>query len=58
MIKMLSYDLTRIVVIHFWDEHLLRWYDCVLTFKNGSITEFRNIAAKKDYFYSLSTIFQ
>ena len=55
---MLSYDLTRIVVIHFWDEHPLKWYDCVLTFKNGSITEFRNIAAKKDYFYSLSTIFQ
>lgn len=31
--------LTRIVVTHSLDENLLKRYDCVLTLKNGSITE-------------------
>lgn len=55
---MLSHDLTRIVVIHSWDETLLKWYDCILTFKKGSFTELGNFVAKKGYFYSLSIVFQ
>ena len=53
-----SHDLTRIVVICAWDENLLKWYDCVLTFKKGSITGLGNFVAKKGNFYSLSTVFQ
>ena len=54
-------DLTRIVVTHSLDENLLKRYDCVLTLKNGSITEsgsFDELMAKKGYFYSLFTVSQ
>ena len=54
-------DLTRIVVTHSLDENLLKRYDCLLTLKNGSITEsgsFDELMAKKDYFYSLFTVSQ
>ena len=53
--------LTRIVVTHALDENLLKQYDCVLTLKNGSITEsgsFDELMAKKGYFYSLFTVSQ
>ena len=53
--------LTRIVVTHALDENLLKRYDCVLTLKNGSITEsgsFDELMAKKGYFYSLYTVSQ
>ena len=53
--------LTRIVVTHSLDENLLKQYDSILTFKNGSITEsgsFRELMEKKGYFYSLYTISQ
>ena len=53
--------LTRIVVTHSLDENLLKQYDCVLTLKNGSITEsgsFRELMEKKGYFYSLFTVSQ
>ena len=54
-------DLTRIVVTHSLDENLLKRYDCVLTLKNGSITEsgsFDELMEKKGYFYSLFTVSQ
>ena len=54
-------DLTRIVVTHSLDENLLKRYDCVLTLKNGRITEsgsFDELMAKKGYFYSLFTVSQ
>ena len=54
-------DLTRIVVTHSLDENLLKRYDCVLTLKNGSITEagiFDELMDKKGYFYSLFTVSQ
>ena len=54
-------NLTRIVVTHALDENLLKRYDCVLTLKNGSITEsgsFDELMAKKGYFYSLFTVSQ
>ena len=54
-------DLTRIVVTHALDENLLKRYDCVLTLKNGSITEsgsFDELMTKKGYFYSLFTVSQ
>ena len=54
-------DLTRIVVTHALDENLLKRYDCVLTLKNGSITEsgsFDELMEKKGYFYSLFTVSQ
>ncbi len=53
--------LTRIVVTHALDENLLRRYDCILTLKNGSITEsgsFDELMEKKGYFYSLFTVSQ
>ena len=53
--------LTRIVVTHSLDENLLKRYDCVLTLKNGSITEsgsFAELMDKKGYFYSLFTVSQ
>ena len=53
--------LTRIVVTHSLDENLLKQYDCVLTLKNGSITEsgsFDELMEKKGYFYSLFTVSQ
>ena len=53
--------LTRIVVTHALDENLLKRYDCVLTLKNGSITEsgsFDELMSKKGYFYSLFTVSQ
>ncbi len=52
-------DITRIVVTHALDETLLARYDCVLTLKNGSITEygsFEELMEKKGYFYSLFTV--
>lgn len=54
-------ELTRIVVTHALDENLLKRYDCVLTLKNGSITEsgsFDDLMKKKGYFYSLFTVAQ
>lgn len=54
-------NLTRIVVTHALDENLLKRYDCVLTLKNGSITEsgsFDELMGKKGYFYSLFTVSQ
>lgn len=54
-------DLTRIVVTHALDENLLKQYDCILTLKNGSITEsgsFDELMQKKGYFYSLYTVSQ
>ena len=54
-------ELTRIVVTHALDENLLRRYDCVLTLKNGSVTEagsFDELMEKKGYFYSLFTVSQ
>jgi len=54
-------DLTRIVVTHALDENLLKRYDCVLTLKNGRITEsgsFDELMEKKGYFYSLFTVSQ
>ena len=53
--------LTRIVVTHALDENLLKRYDCVLTLKNGSITEsgtFDELMEGKGYFYSLFTVSQ
>ena len=53
--------MTRIVVTHSLDENLLKRYDCVLTLKNGSITEsgsFDELMANKGYFYSLFTVSQ
>ncbi len=53
--------LTRIVVTHSLDEALLKRYDCILTLKNGSLTEIGNfdeLMAKKGYFYSLFTVSQ
>ncbi len=54
-------DMTRIVVTHALDENLLKRYDCVLTLKNGRITEsgsFEELMEKKGYFYSLYTVSQ
>ena len=54
-------ELTRIVVTHGLDENLLKRYDCVLTLKNGRITEFGSfdeLMGKKGYFYSLFTVSQ
>ena len=54
-------ELTRIVVTHALDENLLKRYDCVLTLKNGSITEsgtFDELMERKGYFYSLFTVSQ
>ena len=54
-------DLTRIVVTHSLDEALLRRFDCVLTQKNGRITEFGSfdqLMNQKGYFYSLHTVSQ
>ena len=54
-------DLTRIVVTHTLDEKLLKRYDCVLTLRNGRITEsgsFDTLMARKGYFYSLFTVSQ
>ena len=53
--------LTRIVVTHSLEENLLKRYDCVLSLKNGSITEagsFDELMEKKGYFYSLYTVSQ
>ena len=54
-------NLTRIVVTHALDENVLKRYDCVLTIKNGSITEsgsFDALMERKGYFYSLYTVSQ
>ena len=54
-------QLTRIIVTHTLDENLLKRYDCVLTLKNGRITEagtFDELMAEKGYFYSLFTVSQ
>lgn len=53
--------LTRIVVTHALDEALLKRYDCILTLKNGTITEsgsFDDLMEQKGYFYSLFTVSQ
>lgn len=54
-------DITRIVVTHALDENLLKRYDCILTLKNGILTEsgtFTDLMDKKGYFYSLYTVSQ
>ena len=54
-------DLIRVVVTHALDENLLKRYDCVLTLKNGSVSEygsFDELMTKKGYFYSLFTVSQ
>ncbi|MCD7755008.1 MAG: ABC transporter ATP-binding protein/permease [Firmicutes bacterium] len=53
--------ITRIMVTHALEEPLLRQYDCILTLKNGRITEygtFDALMARKEYFYSLFTVSQ
>ena len=53
--------LTRIVVTHALDEKLLGRYDCILTLKNGRLSEsgtFRELMENKGYFYSLFTVSQ
>lgn len=53
--------LTRIVVTHALDAALLKRYDCILTLKNGRITEtgsFDALMEQKGYFYSLFTVSQ
>lgn len=53
--------LTRIVVTHALDEAQLKRYDCILTMKNGRITEsgsFKELMDQKGYFYSLYTVSQ
>ena len=53
--------LTRIIVTHALDETLLRGYDCILTLKNGCVTEsgtFDDLMEKRGYFYSLFTVSQ
>ncbi len=54
-------DITRIVVTHALDAELLKRYDCILTMKNGKITElgsFEDLMSQKGYFYSLFTVSQ
>lgn len=54
-------DMTRIVVTHDLDGALLKRYDCILTLKNGTLTEvgsFDALMAQKGYFYSLYTVAQ
>lgn len=54
-------DMTCIVVTHALDENLLRRYDCVLTLKNGQLSEsgtFDELMERKGYFYSLYTVSQ
>lgn len=53
--------LTRIIVTHSLEEALLKRYDCILTLKNGTITEsgsFDELMEQKGYFYSLYTVSQ
>ncbi len=53
--------ITRIVVTHALDEALLKQYDCILTLKNGRITEsgsFDYLMSNKGYFFSLFTVAQ
>lgn len=52
---------TSIVVTHSLEEALLKQYDEILTFKNGSIVEsgtFDSLIKNKGYFYSLFTVSQ
>lgn len=52
---------TSIVVTHSLDEALLTKYDEIIALKNGSVVEsgtFRQLIAKKGYFYSLFTVSQ
>ena len=54
-------DITRIVATHRLEERLLRRYDCILTLKNGKLTEwgsFEMLMEQKGYFYSLYTVSQ
>lgn len=53
--------ITRIVVTHTLEEGLMQQYDGILTLKNGTVVEagtFKELIAKKGYFYSLFTISQ
>ncbi len=53
--------ITSIVVTHALEESQLRRYDCILTLKNGHLTEFGSfdkLMEEKGYFYSLYTISQ
>ncbi len=52
---------TCIIVTHTLEESILKQYDKIFTFKNGSITEsgtFDELIDKKGYFYSLFTVSQ
>ncbi len=54
-------DITRIVITHSMDASLLKRYDCILTMKNGTLSEcgsFDKLMEQKGYFYSLYTISQ
>lgn len=49
-------NLTRIIVIHRLEEHLLRKYDEIIVMKNGYLTEkgtFEELINQKGYFFSL-----
>lgn len=54
-------NMTRIVVTHNLDEGNLKKFDCILTIKNGSLSEygkFSELMDQKGYFYSLYTVAQ
>lgn len=54
-------NMTRIVVTHNLDEGNLKKFDCILTIKNGSVSEygkFSELMDQKGYFYSLYTVAQ
>lgn len=53
--------ITGIVVTHSLEEGLMKQYDGILTFKDGSLVEagtFDELIAEKGYFYSLFTVLQ
>ena len=55
------HGLTRIVVTHSLDEHILSRYDKILAMKAGRIVEsgtFEELMERKEYFYSLYTVSQ
>lgn len=52
-------DMTKIVVTHDLDEHMMRRYDGIVALKNGRVEEqgtFDELMARKGFFYSLYTV--
>lgn len=52
-------EMTRIVVTHQLEEHILKRYDEIIVMKNGRIEEkgsFEELLANKKYFYSLYNV--